>query len=282
MPPLRRPRNCVVVLRPEILYSLASESHEHDPESAGLMSGALMQLAENAMISPPGNDRPLIGTYPWLHLLWAAGAWMWLWFCLWALSIGVTTSVIVALSSVWIDYTFLPWLILGSFATWAASLVHIQKRIRNGRNPSLPIFIAGLLLTPTWPPLCFWSSKLLHVSALKPETSPVSVLLLRLIDLRTPYILALLITLGFGLLINIQVAHKLFNRTAEPLISTVLFSYPLAIIPAFLAQVYSGTFAAMGVFGATANGLAIFWYRLKLKKEVANHASPCAPQSARR
>ena len=223
------------------------------------------------MITPPGNDRPLIGTYPWLHLLWAAGAWMWLWFCLWALSIGVTTSIFVALSSILIDYSYLPFLILGSFAIWAASLFHIQKRIRSGRNPSLPIFITGLLLTPTWPPLCFWSSKLLHVSALKPETSPVSMRLLHVIELRTPYILALAITLGVGLLINVQVAHKFFNRTAEPRMSPVLFSYPLALIPALLAQVLIGTFAAMGVFGATANGLAIFWYRRKLKKEVANN-----------
>ena len=224
------------------------------------------------MITPPGNDRPLVGTYPWLHLLLAAGAWMWLWLCLWALSIGVTTSTIVALSSIWIDYSFLPFLILGSFAIWAVSLFHIQKRIRNGRNPSLLIFMTGLLLTPTWPPLCFWSSKLLHVLKLKPESSSVSMLLLHIIELRIPLLLALLITAVFGVFINIQVAHKLFNRTAEPRMSPVLLSYPLALLPALLAQILAGTFAAMGIFGAAANGLAIFWYRMKLKKEVANNA----------
>ena len=233
------------------------------------------------MITPPENDHPLIETYPWLHLLLAAGAWMWLWLCLWALSIGVTTSIIVALSSVWIDYTFLPFLILGSFAIWAASLFHIQKRIRNGRNPSLPIFITGLLLTPTWPPICFWSSKLLHISKLKPESSPVSMILLHIVELRIPFLLALLITFGFGVFINIQVAHKLFNRTAEPRLSPVLLSYPLALLPALLAQVLAGTFAAMGIFGAAANGIAIYWYRMKLKKEVANNALQAIGAKAR-
>ena len=100
--------------------------------------------------------------------------------------------------------------------------------------------------------------------------------LLRIIELRTPYILALSITLGVGLLINIQVAHQFFNRTAEPRMSPILLSYPLALIPALLTQVLAGTFAAMGVFGATANGLAIFWYRMKLKNEVANIALQAA------
>ena len=234
------------------------------------------------MITPPENDHPLIETYPWLHLLLAAGAWMWLWLCLWALSIGVTTSIIVALTSVWIDYRFLPFLILGSFAIWAFSIFHIQKRIRNRRNPSLLIFITGLLLTPSWPPLCFWSSKLLHISKLDLESSPASMLLLHIIELRIPLVLAILITLGLGIYINIQVAHKLFNRTAEPRFSPVLLSYPIALIPALLAQLLLGNFAAMGIFGATATGMAIFWYRMKLKKEVANKALPCTPQSARR
>lgn len=234
------------------------------------------------MITPPENDHPLIETYPWLYLLWAAGAWMWLWLCLWALSIGVTTSIIVALTSVWIDYRFLPFLILGSFAIWAFSIFHIQKRIRNRRNPSLLIFITGLLLTPSWPPLCFWSSKLLHISKLDLESSPASMLLLHIIELRIPLVLAILSTLGLGIYINIQVAHKLFNRTAEPRFSPVLLSYPIALIPALLAQLLLGTFAAMGIFGATATGMAIFWYRMKLKKEVANKALPCTPQSARR
>ena len=207
---------------------------------------------------------------------------MWLWLCLWALSIGVTTSIIVALTSVWIDYRFLPFLILGSFAIWAFSIFHIQKRIRNGRNPSLLIFITGLLLTPSWPPLCFWSSKLLHISKLDLESSPASMFLLHVIELRIPFVIAILITLGLGIYINIQVAHKLFNRTAEPRFSPVLLSYPIALIPALLAQLLLGTFAAMGIFGATATGMAIFWYRMKLKKEVANKALPCTPQSARR
>ena len=234
------------------------------------------------MITPPENDHPLIETYPWLHLLLAAGAWMWLWLCRWALSIGVTTSIIVALTSVWIDYRFLPFLILGSFAIWAFSIFHIQKRIRNRRNPSLLIFITGLLLTPSWPPLCFWSSKLLHISKLDLESSPASMFLLHVIELRIPFVIAILITLGLGIYINIQVAHKLFNRTAEPRFSPVLLSYPIALIPALLAQLLLGNFAAMGIFGATATGMAIFWYRMKLKKEVANKALPCTPQSARR
>ena len=206
---------------------------------------------------------------------------MWLWLCLWALSIGVTTSTIVALSSVWIDYRFLPFLILGSFAIWAGSLFHIQKRIRTGRNPSLLIFITGLFLTPTWPPLCFWSSKLLHVSEVKPESSPVSMLLLHIIELRIPFFLALLITICFGVFINIQVAHKFFNRTEEPRLSPVLLSYLLALFPALLAYVFAGTFVAMGIFGAVANGIAIFWYQMKLKKEVANNALQAIGAKAR-
>ena len=185
-------------------------------------------------------------------------------------ALGVTTSIIVALTSVWIDYRFLPFLILGSFAIWASSIFHIQKRIRNGRNPSLLIFITGLLLTPSWPPLCFWSSKLLHIAKLDLESSPTSMLLLHVIELRIPFVLAILFTLGLGIYINIQIVHKLFNRTSEPRISPVLLSYPIALIPALLALLLFGTFAAMGIFGATATGMAIFWYRMKLKKEVAN------------
>ncbi len=225
------------------------------------------------MIAPPGNDRPLIGTYPWLVLLWAAGAWMWLWFCLWALGIGVTTSVVVALSSVWIDYSYLPFLILGSFAIWAVSVFHVQKRIRSGRNPAPPVFVVGFLLTPIWPTLCFWSSKLLHVSVLRPESSPMAMFFLRLIDLRTPYVLALPLALGLGIWLNVEVAHKLFNRTAEPRLSPVLLAYPLALLPALPVLLYVGTFAAMGVFGAVANGLAIFWYRMRLKQAVAAQAA---------
>ena len=207
---------------------------------------------------------------------------MWLWLCLWALSMGVTTSIIVALTSVWIDYRFLPFLILGSFSIWAFSIFHIQKQIRNRRNPSLLIFITGLLLTPSWPPLCFWSSKLLHISKLDIESSPASMLLLHVIELRIPFVLAILITFGLGIYINIQVAHKLFNRTAELRFSPVLLSYPIALIPALLAQLLLGTFAAMGIFGATATGMAIFWYRMKLKKEVANKAFHLTSHKVRR
>ena len=107
-------------------------------------------------------------------------------------------------------------------------------------------------------------------------------LLLHAIELRIPLVLAILITLGLGIYINIQVAHKLFNRTSEPLISPVLLSYPIALIPALLAQLLLGTFAAMAIFGASAPGVAIFWYRMKLKKEVANKALPSyAPQVVR-
>ena len=40
-------------------------------------------------------------------------------------------------------------------------------------------------------------------------------------------------------------------------------------------------FAAMGIFGATATGIAIFWYRMKLKKEVANNALQAIGAKAR-
>jgi hypothetical protein len=225
------------------------------------------------MITPPENDRPLIETFPWQHLVVAAGAWIWLWFSAWALGKGVTTSVMVALSSLE-NYAYLPPLIIGLFTAWALCLFHIQRRIRSGRNPSPVLFVAALLLTPLWPALCFWSPALVsRISDVELRMSAVSMLMRRIIELRIPDILAMLCTFGIGIAINTRVAHRVFNRTGEPKICRAVLSYPLALLPALLAERLAGTLVGMGVFGASANGLMLLWYRMQLKKEVANRSS---------